>query len=161
MKILFLDIDGVLNSVAYSKKVVRRSLIADPTTLDPEAGKLLGDWLKTKNDVGVIISSTWRKAYPLEELKEILANIGIPAEKILGYTPVVHNVIRGEEIGQWLNSQMFKSNFPVTGMAILDDDPDMGLLVSHLVQTDVEVGLMAQDLIKVDQVLCQPIPETI
>lgn len=159
MKILFLDIDGVLNSVAYSKKVVRRSLLSDPTSLDPAAGKMLGEWLNKNLDVGVVISSTWRKMYPLEELKEVLSGIGIPANRILEYTPVIHNVVRGEEIKAWLRGQMIKSNFPVTGIAILDDDADMGSLKSYLVQTDIEVGLVAEDLVRVGNLFKVPMPK--
>lgn len=161
MKILFLDIDGVLNSVAYASKVPRRSLISDPTSLDPAAGKMLGDWLRKQSDVGVVISSTWRKSYPINELKEILAGIGIPADRILEYTPVIHNVVRGEEIKSWLQGQRVKSNFPVTGMAILDDDADMGSIGSFLVQTDVEVGLTEEDLFRVSNLFKVPIPENL
>ena len=161
MKILFLDIDGVLNSVTYSKKVVRRSLLADPTSLDPAAGKMLGDWLKQNLDVGVVISSTWRKIYSIDELKEILSVVGIPAERILEYTPVIHNTIRGEEIKAWIQGQMFKSNFPITGIAILDDDADMGKLGSYLVQTDVEVGLTEEDLLRTSNLFKAPMPNNI
>ena len=159
MKVLFLDIDGVLNSVAYSQTVVRQSLIADPNTLDPKAGKLLGDWIRKFPDLVVVISSTWRKMCPLPELKEILANIGIPADRVIEYTPVIHNVVRGEEIKAWFQGQMFKSNFPVTSIAIVDDDADMGDLLPFLVQTNVEVGLTAADLTKVEAVFNLALPK--
>jgi hypothetical protein len=161
MKVLFLDIDGVLNSVAYSQtKVSRREyLIADPSSLDPEAGQLLGAWLKANLDVVVVISSTWRKRVPMAELQQMLADIGLPIERIIDYTPIIHNVVRGEEIKAWLQGQMLKSNFAVTGIAILDDDADMASLMPYLVQTDLEVGLTVEDLKKLSDCFKLPMPK--
>lgn len=159
MKILFLDIDGVLNSVAFTKTIVRRSLIADPATIDPQAVALLQNFLNQYSDLKIVISSTWRKAHTLSELKNILLHSGLNSDLIIEYTPVVHNAPRGAEIKQWLQTQNFKSNFPVTGIAILDDDTDMAELSPFLVQTNVEVGLQPADLPKVATTLQKPVPK--
>ena len=63
MKVLFLDIDGVLNSVEFSQKQVRRSLLADTSQIDPVACSKINNLVKTVPDLKIVISSTWR-LYP-------------------------------------------------------------------------------------------------
>jgi hypothetical protein len=157
MKVLFLDIDGVLNSVSFSKKTIRRSLICDPDSLDPEACLRLQNFIKSHEDLVIVISSTWRKFYSLEELKNLLQEKGIDSSKIIEYTPVLHGQIRGTEIRQWLDSQFLKSNFPVSHIAILDDDSDMGDLKDYLVQTNVEFGLQDCNLLELEEILKKPL----
>ena len=145
MKILFLDIDGVLNSMEYSKQVVRRSLIADESSIDPKAVALLQTLLEDISDLRIIISSSWRNFHSLESLKTILSSYGLDSSKILGITPNL-GTIRGEEIKSWINTQSLKSDFPVHQFVILDDDSDMGALMPHLIRTSHQVGLTSEDL---------------
>lgn len=148
MKILFLDIDGVLNSMNYSKQVVRRSLIADETSIDPQTVKILQSLLDEMSDLRIIISSTWRRFHSLDELKTILASYGLDSSKILGVTPKL-DTIRGEEIKSWLNTQSLKSDYPVHQFVILDDDADMGSLISHLIQTSHQIGLTTENITQI------------
>lgn len=159
MKVLFLDIDGVLNSVKFMQKVVRRSLIADETTIDKAACELLQSFIAKHSDLVVVISSSWRQFHSLDQLKEILQGYGIDSSKIVGQTPVIPNTIRGEEIKSWLRTQFLKSNFPVTSIVILDDDTDMGPVMDYLVHTNVEEGLTESDLLKAEEVLKKPLPD--
>lgn len=152
MKILFLDIDGVLNSVKSAMaRPFRGALIADEDSLDLEACARLQKLISQHKDLLIVVSSSWRQFHPLNALKDILEKHGIDKTRVIEYTPVIHNTIRGNEIKQWLDSQMLKSNFPVTSIAILDDDADMGELMDYLVQTDVEVGLQDVDLDKINE----------
>ncbi len=66
---LFLDFDGVLNSDSTS------TMITFHTGLDPELVERLNRILDVV-DVDVIISSTWRMRYSLDEMKEFLKNEG-------------------------------------------------------------------------------------
>ncbi len=158
MKVLFLDIDGVLNSTEYSQKVPRRSLVCDPTSIDPESCLLLQSLFEKHQDLVVVISSTWRKALSIDELREVLSEKGLDARRIVEFTPVLHGQIRGQEILSWLRTQSLKSNFPVTSIAILDDDADMGSLLPWLVQTDVDKGLKKEDLSKIQDMFKKEIP---
>lgn len=147
MKVLFLDIDGVLNSVDFSQKQVRRSLLADTSQIDPVACAKIKNLVKAVPDLKIVISSTWRKLFSLEELTKELEAKGIPSV-IISATPVIHNTIRGEEIKDWL-----KDHPEVSKFAIVDDDADMGELLPYLIQTDVQVGITDEDVLKIIKLL--------
>jgi hypothetical protein len=126
MKVLFLDVDGVLNN--------RSSLrVYQPRVLFELDGRLV-DRLKEileKSDCELVLSSAWRLIDGGREFLE--SSIG---KKFLGETERF-NGCRGEEIQHWL-----KSHPEVTTYAIVDDDGDM--LESQLrnfFQTDPEYGL--------------------
>lgn len=80
-KLIFLDIDGVLNS---------RASIAMGVHLVPEKVMLV-DMLREMSGPGteVIISSTWRHMWELRDLQEILRCVGFrSSQKITGITPI-------------------------------------------------------------------------
>jgi hypothetical protein len=74
-KILFLDFDGVLHT---DSDMHRFSRIA-----------LLDSYMARMEGVEIVISSSWREAYPLDSLKKIFP----PAlrERIIGATPILEN----------------------------------------------------------------------
>jgi hypothetical protein len=110
-KVLFLDVDGVLNS--------DRSCVAFGGFPNPQTGEKLFDMvavhlIKLLCDLGVeiILSSTWRA-----HASTITDGVcGIP---IYSATPHM-NGCRGNEIAAWL-----QQNPDVTHYAIVDDDSDM------------------------------------
>ncbi len=110
MKILFLDIDGVVNCATTNFKT-------DLWPLDRYMAFLVG---KILLDTGcqIVLSSTWRH-HP-EGVAIVEKHIG----KVLDITPR-GGEIRGEQIKAWLDSQSVKSDFFVEKYAILDDDSDM------------------------------------
>lgn len=125
-KIIFLDIDGVLNSRTYfnSRKQIRD--IAD--NLDPVAIGYLNQLIK---DTGayVVISSTWRMHHSKEELIELLSSRGFKGV-IIGCTPVLSSphTVRGNEIHSWMRENPEIIGTPVcdfNSYVILDDDSDM------------------------------------
>lgn len=106
MKVIFLDIDGVLNC----QKTVER--FHGFISVDPLLVKRLNRILK-ETDAKIVLSSTWRL---FEDNKEILEKANI---KYIDITPDFHTT-RGEEISDWL------SRHPeVERYVILDDDSDM------------------------------------
>lgn len=149
MKILFLDIDGVLNSERHRETVIVNRLLADENSIDSEAVKILQSLVEEYSDLRIVISSSWRKICSIAELKAMLQDKGLDSSKIIEYTPVIHNTQRGEEIKSWLKGQFIKSNFPVHQFVILDDDDDMGSLKNHLIQTDYKVGITLSDVDKI------------
>lgn len=129
MKVLFLDVDGVLNShktgglYALKKKCLR----------------LLQDIVES-TDCKIVLSSTWRKDdYAMKRLRRVLSYRGI---KIFSTTPDLSgNIgnIRGNEIAQWLDEN---KDLGITHYAILDDDGDMqDSQLRNFFQTDGMYGL--------------------
>lgn len=133
MKVIFLDIDGVLNCQssearcgAYigidSDKVKRLRKIVDAT------------------DAAIILSSSWRLGYnkdfhSLENHIKYLSNkLGKQHLRVVGSTPSLKNN-RGHEIQEWLK----KNDDIVTEWVVLDDeyfnDFDECNITPHLVTT--------------------------
>ena len=131
MKIIFLDIDGVICNHEQWKKHV----ILDGEYLhefDSAAVKLLNE-LTDKTQAKFVISSTWRFK-GVDILKKHFPQQGVTGE-ILDRTPSLRHVInaqRGDEIQMWLDENKDKE---IESFVILDDDNDMKHLLPKLVQT--------------------------
>jgi hypothetical protein len=76
--ILFLDIDGVLHPRPIPGRPGQTDLFS--------ALHLLEDVLRQVPDVEVVISSSWREHYPLDEMREIFS--ADLRERIVGVTPL-------------------------------------------------------------------------
>ena len=142
MNIIFLDIDGVLNSHRKLKEVYER-------THKPHSGynypfdeiclsnlKVLVELTNSK----LVITSSWRKDKKginkiIEALKEYELD-----QHIIGYTPIL-NKPRGIEIQEYLNQLDYNPNF-----IILDDDTDMENLIDYLIKTNIKVGLTEENV---------------
>lgn len=113
MKVLFLDIDGVLNSTRTC--VAHGGYPHDFTEMrafDRVAIKLLQRMCDSAG-VQVVLSSAWRITHSAKEAADAL---GLP---IIDVTPNL-GTKRGEEIAAWLAKHP-----EVTDYAIVDDDSDM------------------------------------
>lgn len=144
--VLFLDIDGVLNSDRY--RYGHELAVPADDMIDPSAVETLNH-MTCRWDLKIVVSSSWRV---LPDLEGILRAKGVRAE-IIGKTPV-RPAPRGEEIGQWL------ADHPeVAAYVILDDDGDMGDLRDHLVQTDYRYGLRPEHIERVAAVLQMSHPD--
>ena len=162
MRIVFLDIDGVLNHFGTNWEDVpwRRQpdgLLRVP--IAPECVVRLNR-LTDETKARIVISSSWRRFACWQDLGPALARHGVTGE-VVGETPdlvsdaawremwrtrprapVEHEQIqRGMEIGEWLLAHP-----EVVSFAILDDGSDMVCLRPHLVQTDPNVGLDDPDV---------------
>jgi hypothetical protein len=154
MNILFLDIDGVLNSSDWFRGRKQR-LLCDPMPdydlhqIDGDAVLLLNEIL-TKTGCKVVISSTWRKYSTMEYIIELLVKKGLFSklkDRFIGMTPVhrIERPQRGNEIQDYLDC-----NWPRdTKIVIVDDDSDMVHLKNRLVLTNGEHGLTKQDVDKI------------
>lgn len=91
--ILFLDFDGVLHPLARPH---------GPFTRVPEFERLMRGYPA----VEIVISSSWREGYKLEQLRAIFSDD--IAGRIIGLTPVLqpcdHKHVREAEIQLWLRS---------------------------------------------------------
>lgn len=112
LKIIFLDIDGVLNVI--------------PQGHDKYGGifhKHFEDNLKyliENTNAKIVISSSWR-GNGIEELREMWKFRNLAGE-IIGVTPYMDNRNRSDEIQYWIDN-----NQPIENYVIIDDDN-----VSHM-----------------------------
>ncbi|NEN87383.1 HAD domain-containing protein [Paenibacillus elgii] len=133
MKIIFLDIDGVLvtsRHMVQSKKYFGHAF-------DPECVRSLQEILE-KTEANIVVSSSWREGRTLKQLQSIFELNGI--KKVVGMTPIIEGAIRGKEIKEYLND-ILKNGLEVDKFVIIDDEEEMGELDDHLVETSFESGI--------------------
>ena len=137
MNIIFLDVDGVLNSVKHLKEEYeknRRPYSGFEYPFDSDCLNNL-KYLVEETNSYLVITSTWRKfdigkSILLNELKKY----GLD-KRVIGYTDIL-NTKRGEEIKAYLSKLKDKVNF-----IILDDDSDFEELEEYLIKTNYKDGL--------------------
>lgn len=141
MKVLFLDIDGVLNNLY--------SMVQYKCHLWPPLVYKLNEISNSDTDVKVVVSSAWRILFSELELKNMLIRAGWShADLIIGVTPSGWHS-RGEEIQEWLDAHP-----EVTHYAIVDDDSDMlESQMPYFVNTTYELGLLDSDVEKIKKIL--------
>ena len=140
MKIIFTDFDGVLNSEASFRYEDRRKILHVNETLSHIACSNLQYILDQDADIRLVISSTWRKIFSMEKIKNILNSYGVNPSRILDKTPAVFSGDRAHEINLWLQDHP-----NVTKFVILDDDSDVLNMKDprgHIFQTTPEDGLL-------------------
>ncbi len=130
MRVLFLDIDGVLNRTGFhpGESVGLRSWI------ETELARRLCYVLEATG-AGVVLSSDWRQGRELAYLRDELAAAGIECS-VLGATPVLGQS-RWREIEAW----MHEHEIDIEAVVIVDDGYDMGPLQSRFVRTSPLSGL--------------------
>jgi hypothetical protein len=148
MKIIFLDIDGVIASLDHIRIT---SLLEEDNpdkygyAFDPRCVKNLQYIIKQTN-AKLIISSSW-KSMGKEALLTMWKMRELPGE-IIGTTPDLLRGSRGMEIQVWIDTN------DVTKFVIIDDDIDMLDSQSpYFVKTNPIVGLTVEDSIKVITIL--------
>lgn len=133
MRIIFLDVDGVLNSQSFAEKMFDEDgvLVFREDILDKRAIACLRRIVKA-TDATIVLSSTWRKiSSARKHLAEQLAEYGL---SIHSDTPDTGKE-RGDDISAWFARH---KDISVESYVILDDDSDMNTHLSHLVQTSFE-----------------------
>jgi len=141
--VIFLDFDGVLNSVRSA------TALGDyPHNLEEESLKLFDTIaislirkLCTENSIQIVCSSCWRRQFTADQLSKAL---NLP---IIDVTIRKMSATRGEEI------QMYLDMHPnITAYVILDDDSDMlERQKARFVQTSNLEGFSYRDYIKVKE----------
>lgn len=138
MKLIFLDIDGVLNHQLWfnAQSITNRFNVAEyhSSMLDPARVEIL-NYIIFKTNAKVVVSSSWRKTHTKEKLQSLLEGRGFKGE-IIGTTPCLsfsgvlgynYSVPRGNEIKAWLelNKGILNNKLSKVPYVILDDDSDM------------------------------------
>lgn len=159
MRVLFLDIDGVLNGHEKHPD-------SPYTTIRPDCVKRLNRIVKA-TDCRIVVSSAWRymlfhrggKPRPMSLLgfQYMLHTHGLIhcTKVIIGHTRKDEDIPeRGAQIRAWLEVHP-----EVTSFVVLDDDPmamELGPLWRRLVRTNEKMGLTDADARRAIAVLSRP-----
>lgn len=136
MKVIFLDIDGVMNGLE-SRPLARRGLVSwlEPTQVD-----LLNGIVEATGAV-VVVSSSWRLAMPWDAMKAAFQLAGCTAE-LIDRTPDLDARDRQREIMAWLTAQPE----PPERYVVIDDSFLMPAMPGALVRTSKLCGLTEYDV---------------
>ena len=162
-KVIFLDIDGVLNTKWWYTQMDKNTTRDKyGYAFDPNA---VANLKKILDETGadIVVSSSW-KSYGFSELEEMWQDRGLPG-KLIGVTPnsvsdeMLLNAdldnmelfsIRGMEIKEWLT----KHGKSVSHYAIIDDmDNMLPEQQSYFVRTDSEMGITKENAEKAISIL--------
>lgn len=129
--IIFLDIDGVLNSDKYFDSISNKECmnLVDRLMLDIDVSKVkILLEIINKTNAKIVITSSWRRMKLYPYIKERLISMGLP---VVGETPFIEGR-RGEEIKSYLLENR------VSNYCIIDDEvfKDYKELEDYLIVTD-------------------------
>jgi len=145
-KILFLDIDGVLNSEAYYKSNSHSENISsrfDPLSVE-FIKKLIAEF-----SLQIVISSTWRFGAVDRLMHELKNSELIKYLYHDWFTPVIHPSHRGREIKLWLDLHP-----EVTDYIIIDDDENiLEEQMNRFVKTGLHEGMTDEHFNRVRAIL--------
>lgn len=127
MKVIFLDVDGVLNSDEYFDKIRNLDIQGIEREVDIEKIKLLKKAID-KTGAKVVLSSSWRYTKYAQYLKELLSNYDIYVDS----TPFIENE-RGLEIKKWLSDNQDAEDFVILDDEIFDSYDES--LIKNLIKT--------------------------
>lgn len=151
--IIFLDIDGVLNTENHLRRQQREKGKGSVTNRDwcPIACRHV-TLLCNQFDARIVVSSTWRYEHGLDGVRQFFSANGIAEDLVIGITPTLIGEMgygtycRGDEISRWLKNI---GNGNGTGTyVIIDDMPASGFLEEqkpYLVSVDPEKGFAAKE----------------
>lgn len=158
MRVLFLDIDGVLNSYqsAHHLQQLRQEsgpfppyfnnyVLKNGLDMCPLAVSNLIHLLNEVKDLQIVISSTWRFGCDLKDLKALFPMSELIRSRIIDSTPSLTSGNRGDEIKRWV----INSTTRVQQFAVLDDDTDMDAVEEHFFHVNHKVGF--------DYLLCEKV----
>lgn len=140
MKVVFLDIDGVLNAIdAYDWEFDTRALLSQRCIS-------VFNGIIAYTGAKVVLSSAWR--YYVHEnhmtvrgFEKLLRSHGVRGE-LLSVTPADHEIDdRGDQISHWIETR----GSVVTSYVVLDDVSDESMAKHPFVHTNPKTGLTVAD----------------
>jgi len=159
IKVIFLDIDGVLNG-GYQTEMTNRYY-----NLDSEKIKLLNQIIeKTTTDdcpTKIVLSSTWRLDFTDKKIDFAGHAIDMFFEAV-GIIPCCigrtgyYNTRRGNEIFLWLARYQLTGDKEIESICILDDDRDMEMMKPWHIQIDYKQGLTMSNVNDAVKMLYKP-----
>lgn len=160
--IIFLDVDGVLNSSIFFESRERTAKEEEKNDIYKYLYDLIDDnavanlqRIAEQTNAEIVLSSIWRFNH-YENIKSILKEKGLKA-KIIDKTPRC-KTFRGVEIYEWIRENIDYLNIDSAGKfknyVIIDDDDDMLLRQRYnFVQIDNRFGLTEKESEKAIEVL--------
>jgi hypothetical protein len=144
VKVIFLDIDGVCNSIDW---MIKSAGTFDNNQIDPATVVRLNQITDATGAV-IVVSSVWRILPTFDQLQRILKAYGITGE-VFSATP--ENVASGEgsrekEILAWLDTNEAES-------FVVIDDEHMFKLKPYHVQTTMQSGLLDEHVTQAIEIL--------
>jgi hypothetical protein len=121
MRVLFLDFDGVLHAGPNVQATTSHWCWL------PELVRVLA----RHADVRIVVHSSWRVDYDLDELRELLGRLG---ERVVGVTPLGERL---ESIEKWLETHAEVQTYRI----IDDDEADFYRRPAELILCDPAMGL--------------------
>ena len=151
MKIIFLDVDDVLNNIisGYGGHLPHAyrgfSSFTKENILWDELAVARLKCIIDATDAQIVLSSTWRNIFDMTEFGWIFDLYGLDKERIIGKTGrgrylSENSPLRGARVKEWFEDHP-DENRETTGYVILDDGSDF-YEWQNLVQTEVYVGLI-------------------
>lgn len=139
MKIIFLDVDGVLNFDGSKEKVCVDKVKLLKKIVDRTGAK-------------IVLSSDWRYWWGKrdEDLSNLIQKLKECGMGMLSRTPVTKHCYRGAEIYQWLNEWQGEK---ISSFVIFDDQDDMKPFMDKLVRTSCKIGLTDDDVERAIKIL--------
>lgn len=138
-KIIFLDIDGVLNR--STSPMAGRYFPCEPENV------ACLNRLLAVTGAGLVITSDWRRLMSWDTLCAVLTRRGVCGD-FVGKTPSLdrdgpfgRRPVRGHEVDAWIREERFEGEF-----VILDDRGDLEPHGHRLVRTLPEFGLVEADV---------------
>lgn len=135
MKVLFLDLDGVLNT---DKKVNNHIVLSQGLEIDPLLVSLLVSFLKKHSPFYVVLISSWRDTFSVKEFQEMFFPLGLKIDDM-----VRDDLDKDQAIEDWVKNHNCAKVF------ILDDDTLFPLthpLNKRQVKTSIYSGLTKRHL---------------
>jgi len=174
-KIIFLDIDGVLNSDQYNRWKFKHHMHNQGFgSIDPRECHRMARFCEEHN-VKLVISSSWRNGNSWEKTYNEFMNEGfedlpyrhhgmkVLAPYIVGVTPYCESRHRGTEIQCFFDitngkypayKKLMKEDFKISNYCIVDDDNDMlKHQLKNFVQTNPLIGITRKDYRKIKDIL--------
>lgn len=161
MKVIFLDIDGVVNTSANrweTGRVKFRGKRCIPTNKEPKRTLVkLVKWM-LENDAYFVMSTSWGRNSVAEDWNKILRDYGVKKDLVISRTSLRQDGTRGLEILEWLEKwntdEVGKyGKERVESYVVIDDDvKDIIPYIkpkSCIIHTNVRKGLTESDLEKI------------
>jgi hypothetical protein len=156
MKVIFLDVDGVLNS---QKSLKHGAVGFGKAQMDPKADSRLEKLVRATGSK-IVVSSSWRHIFELHQIQEMLKQAGAPtaARAVIDRTPAGEGN-RGAEIQEWLSldperSRVNPNHEGIEAYVIIDDNNQMTPEQQpHFVHTNPQVGLTDEDVVEAISIL--------
>lgn len=150
--IIFLDVDGVLNSHQYFEEREKQKsqdsdyIISMKSDIDPEAVKRLNRICEATG-AKIVVSSVWRRGRLYDILLEVLEEYGCK-DRVIGVTGYrgCSDCLRGNEIHRWMKDNI-EEYYNFKNYVIIDDDGDMLYWQKdNFVHTSSERGGLTEEL---------------